>query len=39
MNKECEVRKIKSEEIVKKIGALAEGILIVGSVVYNPQML
>ncbi|MBU1988097.1 MAG: hypothetical protein KKD94_01285, partial [Nanoarchaeota archaeon] len=37
MNKEYEVRKAKAEEIVEKIRDLAEGILIVGSVAYNPD--
>jgi len=37
MNKEYEIRRQKAEEISKTIGDLAEGILIVGSVAYNPQ--
>lgn len=37
MNKEFEIRKNKAEEINVKINNLTEGILIVGSVAYNPE--
>lgn len=37
MNREYEMRKEKAKEITKTIGDLAEGLLIVGSVAYNPK--
>ncbi len=37
MNQEFEIRKKRAEEINEKIKDLAEGILLVGSVSYNPE--
>lgn len=37
MSKEFEIRKKKAEEINSKIKNLSEGVLIVGSVAYNPE--
>jgi hypothetical protein len=37
MNKEYEIRREKAEEIKNLIGDLTEGLIIVGSVAYNPE--